>query len=92
VRSVLPLTPLGRRRHRAKNDMFKGTNTTTGEQVDLTEVQVRAEIIDTLEHDMPTVAEYSDEEIAAAVGAANLDDHFDGGTFEGFNYEITRTV
>lgn len=72
--------------------IYRATNPKTGKQSELSEAQVRAEIIDTLQHDMSTCMEHSDEEIAAGVNASELADYFDGDTFEGFNFDITRTV
>jgi hypothetical protein len=56
---------------------------------ELTETEVRAEIIDAFQHDMQTTAEYTDDEIAQNITESDLADHFNDGVFEGRNYEIT---
>jgi hypothetical protein len=71
--------------------MYSAKNLETGEILTMTEEQVRAEITDVYQHDMPTTMEYTDEEIAKQVATSNLDDHFVDDVFEGNNYEITRT-
>ena len=71
--------------------MYSAKNIETGEVVEMTEAQVRAEITDLFQHDMPTTQEYTDEEIAEQVATANLDDHFEDDVFEGRNFIITRT-
>jgi hypothetical protein len=71
--------------------MYTAKHLETGEVIEMTEEQVRAEITDVFQHDMPTAIEYTDEEIAQQVATSNLDDHFENDVFEGNNYEITRT-
>lgn len=60
-----------------------------GVERELTEAEVRAEIIQVFQHDMPTAAEYTDEEIARNINESELADHFNEDVFEGINYEIT---
>jgi hypothetical protein len=72
--------------------MFRATNNKTGEQSELSEAQVRAEVIDTLQHDMSASLEHTDDEIAAAVNAGKLSDYFDRDAFEGYNFDITITT
>jgi hypothetical protein len=68
-------------------------NKVTDEEGEMTEAQVRAEIIDTLQHDMETCFEYSDDEIANNVNALDLENFFNTqahGIFEGCSYDIQR--
>ena len=72
--------------------MFKATNNTTGKVVVMTERQVYDEIVDTYQHDLGTAAEYADNDAAIErdIRSSSLDDIFDGDTFEGFTYTITK--
>jgi len=72
--------------------MYSAKNNETGEVITMTEEQVRAEIISTYQCDMGMVLGdgLTDEQIAEGVTNDNLEDHFDGNTFEGSTYEITR--
>jgi hypothetical protein len=72
---------------------FSYQNKVTDEEGEMTEAEVRAEIIDTLQHDMEICFEHSDDEIAANVNALDIDDFFNTqahGIFEGRSYDIQR--
>jgi hypothetical protein len=51
---------------------FFAQHNTTDEKREMNEAEVRQEIIDTLQHDMETCQEYSDDEIATNVNALDL--------------------
>jgi hypothetical protein len=68
---------------------FKAKDNQTGHLVELSEDQVKREIIDTLQHDIRTCAEYSDSEIEEGVNMSSVLDYFENtASFEGWNYEI----
>jgi hypothetical protein len=67
--------------------MYKATNNETGEVTEMTEAQVRGEIIHMFQHDLGTFE--TDEEIVAGVNASNLEDYFTDGLCEVANYQIT---
>ena len=77
---------------------FIAKDNKTDEEREMTETEVRAEIIDTIQHDMATRLEHSDEEIAERVNSSDILDYFEkvrfeGNTtleFEGRNFDITR--
>jgi hypothetical protein len=51
---------------------FVAQHNTTDEKREMSEAEVRQEIIDTLQHDMETCQEYSDDEIANNVNALDI--------------------
>ena len=67
--------------------MYKATNKETGEVTDMTEAQVRAEIIQMFQCDLGTFE--TDEEIVAGVNGSNLEDYFNDGLCEVANHQIT---
>jgi len=72
---------------------FVAQDKTTDEKREMNEAEVRQEIIDTLQHDMETCQEYSDDEIANNVNALDIEDFFNTqahGIFEGRSYDIQR--
>ncbi len=72
--------------------IFTAVHNDTGEQVRLTEAQVRTEIINMFQHDMGTVFGdgLSDEQIAADINAEpDVAVYFCDGEFDGFDYTIT---
>ena len=70
--------------------MYKATHNETGEIVEMTEAQVREEVYETMSSDMGTVFNETEEDIRDGAMNDSFDDIFDGDTFEGFNYTITR--
>ena len=72
---------------------FIAQHNTTDKKREMSEAEVRQEIIDTLQHDMETCQEYSDDEIADNVNALDIEDFFNTqahGIFEGRSYDIQR--
>ena len=67
--------------------MFKGTNRETGEVTEMTEAQVRAEIIQMFQHDLGTPE--TDEEIVEGVTSSSIEDYFTDGVCETGDYQIT---
>ena len=67
--------------------MFKATNKETGEVTEMTEAQVRAEIIQMFQHDLGTPE--TDEEIVEDVTSSSIEDYFTDGVCETGNYQIT---
>jgi hypothetical protein len=66
--------------------MYKATNDETGQEVMLTEAEVREEFYETMSHDMGTVFNETEEDIRKGAMTNSFDDMFDSDTFEGFNW------
>ena len=67
--------------------MFKATNRETGEVTEMTEAQVRAEIIQMFQHDLGTPE--TDEEIVEGVTSSSITEYFTDGVCETSDFEIT---
>lgn len=67
--------------------MYKATNRETGEVTEMTEAQVRAEIIQMFQHDLGTPE--TDEEIVEGVTGSSIEEYFTDGVCETGDYEIT---
>lgn len=67
--------------------MYKATNRETGEVTEMTEAQVRAEIIQMFQHDLGTPE--TDEEIVEGVTGSSIEEYFIAGVCETGDYEIT---
>lgn len=67
--------------------MYKATNKETGEVTEMTEAQVRAEIVRMFQYDLGTFE--TDEEIVAGVAGSDIQDYFVGGVCEVVNYTIS---
>lgn len=66
--------------------MYKASNKETGEVTEMTEAQVRAEIVQMFQHDLGTFE--TDEEIVEGVASSRIEDYFVDGVCEVANYEI----
>ena len=66
--------------------MYKATNKETGEVAEMTEAQVRAEIIHMFQHDLGTFETV--EEIIAGVTGSDIHDYFFDGVCEVVNCKI----
>ena len=71
--------------------MYNAKNLETGDVIEMTEKQVRAEIIKDFQNDMGTVfgEGKSDEDIVQDVNLSDVSDFFSNGLYEGETYEIT---
>lgn len=67
--------------------MYKATNRETGEVTEMTEAQVRAEIIQMFQHDLGTPE--TDEEIVEGVTSSSIEEYFTDGVCETGDYQIT---
>ena len=66
--------------------MYKATNTETGEVTEMTEAQVRAEIIQMFQHDLGTPE--TDEEIVEGVTSSSIEEYFTDAVCETSDFEI----
>jgi len=71
--------------------MYSAENLETGEVKEMTEAEVRAQIIKDFQNDMGTVFGHgkSDEDIVQDVTLSDVSDFFGNGVYESEDYEIT---